>query len=86
MTGCDDHVLPITFALEHFIHHMLKTLLPSLDYKRQDPKCHVTKSCDSHDEIPLCMVNIVVALVDMYGECSLTWLPGVCNHHLPNSL
>ena len=47
---------------------------------------YVTKSCDSHNEIPLCIVNIVVALVDVYGEHLLTWLLGVCNHDLPNSL
>ena len=29
---------------------------------------------DIHGEIPLCIVNIVVELVDMYGERLLTWL------------
>ena len=53
---------------------------------RRGPRCHATKSCDSYNEFRLCIVNIVVALVDVYGECSLTWLPGVCNHDLPNSL
>ena len=31
-------------------------------------------------------MNIVVALVDVYGERSLAWLLGVCNPDLPNSL
>lgn len=45
--------------------------------------CDVTMSCDSHGEIPSCIVNIVVAFVDVYGESWLTWLPEVCNHELP---
>ena len=53
---------------------------------RQGPRCHATKSCDGYGEFRLCIVSIVVALIDMYGERSLTWLPGVCNHDLPNSL
>ena len=55
---------------------------------RPDPICHVTKLFDSHDEITLCIVNIhvVVAVVEVYGEYLLTWLPDVCNHDLPNSL
>ena len=43
----------------------------------------VTKSCDNHDAIPLRIVNMVVALVDVHGACWLTWLPVVCNHDLP---
>ena len=53
---------------------------------RRGPRCNATKSCDSYDEFRLCTVNIVVDLVDVYGECSLTWLLGVCNHDLANSL
>ena len=45
-----------------------------------------SRNRDSHDKIPSCIVNTVVVLVDVYGESSLTWLPGVCNHDLPNSL
>ena len=45
--------------------------------------CDVTKSCDRHGEIPICVVNIVVALVVVYRECRLTSLPEVCNHDLP---
>ena len=48
--------------------------------------CDVTMSCDSHSDIPRCIVNIVVVLVDVYGERWLAWLPEVCNHELPVSL
>ena len=34
------------------------------------------KSCFSHDEVPLCIVSIVVELVDMYGEHWLTLVTG----------
>ena len=37
---------------------------------RRDPICYVTKSCDRHNQIPLCIVNIVVVLVD-HGEMTL---------------
>ena len=50
---------------------------------RQNPICDSTKSCDSHAEIPLCIVNIVVVLIAIYGEHWLTWLLEVCNHNLP---
>ena len=45
--------------------------------------CDDMKSCDSQEEIPLCIVNMVVALIDMYGERWLTWLQEVCNRDLP---
>ena len=53
---------------------------------RRGPRRHAQKSCDSYNEFCVCIVNIVVALVDMHVERSLTWLPGVYNHDLPNSL
>ena len=53
---------------------------------RCDSICDVTKACDRHDEISLCVVNIVVELMDVYGERWLTWVLMVCNHHLPVSL
>ena len=40
-------------------------------------------SCDTHGEIPSCIANIVVALVDVYGDSWLAWLSEVCNHELP---
>ena len=45
--------------------------------------CDITRSCDRHDEIPFCIVNIVVELVEVYRERWLTWLSEVCNHDLP---
>ena len=45
--------------------------------------CDIMRSCDRHDEIPFCIVNTVVELVEVYGERWLTWLLEVCNHDLP---
>ena len=88
MTGCDNHVLHHYFCIRTCHSSSAQTLLQTLDYGTRGDiiQCHVTKSCDSHDEIPLCIVNIVVVLIDVYGERSLTWLLGVCNDDLPSSL
>ena len=67
-------------------HHVLKRRYEAcVRDTARDPICDVTKSCDNHDAIPLCIpvVNMVVALVDVHGARWLTWLPMVCNHDLP---
>ena len=76
MTGCDDHVVPGYFCVRSLVYRTRGKIL----------LCDITKSCDSHDEFPLCIVNIVVALVDMYGERWETWLLEICNHDLRVSL
>ena len=78
----------VSFALKCVTHHVLKRCYEgqTKGHKAEVLQCHATRSCDSHDEFRLRIVNIVVALVDVYEERSLTWLPGVCSHDLPNSL
>ena len=80
----------VTFALEHVTYHVLKH---TCSYKawttRHEARSYNIRSQNHVTvtyEIPLCIVNIVVALVAVYGERLLTWLPGVCNHDFPNSL
>ena len=39
-------------------------------------------SYDSQAANPIRIVSILVAVVAMYGECWLAWLPKVCNYEL----
>ena len=84
MTGCDNHVLPHYFCIRTRHSSHAQTSVQSLVYGTQGEILlrDITKSCDSHNEIPLYIVKMVAALVDVYGECWLTWLPEVCNHYL----
>ena len=71
----------INIALEHVSRHMLRR-----PYARREPITSRHEINDSHNKIPLGIMNIIVAFVNVYGECLLTWLPWVCNHDLPSSL
>ena len=44
---------------------------------------YVMMSCDCHMVIPNDIASIVVALVPMYGERWLAWLPTVYNREIP---
>ena len=79
----------VILALKHVTHHVFKHLYEAQTKGHESGgvlQCHTTNSCDSHDEFHLCIVNIVVALVDVYGERSLTWLPGVLQQRSSNFL
>ena len=90
LTGCDDHVLPRYFCVKTSHSSCAQTLLWSLDYGRRGgvlgATCHAMKSWDSYNEFRLCIVNIVMEFIDVYGERSLTWLLWLCKHDRPNSL
>ena len=75
----------VTFALEPITHHVLKRRYEALSREHMVRSYFVTskKLCDSHNEISLCIINIVVVLIDVCGDRWPTWLPEVCNHDLP---
>lgn len=46
----------------------------------------IAMSCDSRGDIPKCIINVVMALVDVYRVYWINLSPEDCNQELPFSL